>query len=749
MTDRRDRRTTMHTIPNSALTTRAVVLFLGTATVALLVVVTWSGQSNEAVSGIRGLRTKVFTADIDTAVARKTRRDLANRKDLVEHVTLNPERQEEFLKQSQCRIGALQRYRDFMGANQAHLAQELWKYCALYQYGGIYLDAESPLLLAVEDLVYHHGSQNLAVLSSGEYFPNSIHGSLLSLKAPQSTIAKEMVSVLVETPIETLSTSALLIPNKLHRLISDDKSVWHLLETWCSVDPLRKGKNSHSHLDLGSSRLSHHCPAETGYCCQVFDPQSYAVILMTKHPLLPYQILPSLLHLPEPYNARGVHNPEELPFIATVRETLYTRPEEGLITPNFFETLMKNNCLPSDLLCATCLRNKEGADCNKCLKACPCYCKTLCHVSVEQKFVSKQLTVSPPLFARDPSRLIPRIIHQTWFEDVTKDKYPNMSRLIESFKQSGWEYKFYTDEVAGEFLSTHFPPEVRQAYNALRPGAFKADLFRYCALLIYGGVYSDMDVMLESNLDAAVGPDVGFMVPIDEPGKPVGHRMCLWNGLIAAAPGHPFLAKVIETVVNNIRNRFTSVDIDAMFCPNPELSVLHAFDTLFTAGPCILGSTVNKVLGRHGQTQFESGEIHPWSEASRQGAFQSTRFVSGMDDTKDQRIPGRTIILHQDKWDMGAHRFTNLEQNLVVAATDMPDYDDREKLEDMEHYSKTHVKTGIYGLEKLYTDKNTANEDIHIVVAATSNRPKAVAAASMLQSESIVHKTMMQNANTS
>ncbi len=98
---------------------------------------------------------------------------------------------------------------------------------------------------------------------------------------------------------------------------------------------------------------------------------------------------------------------------------------------------------------------------------------------------------------------------------------------------------------------------------------------------------------------------------------------------------------------------------------------------------------------------------------------------------------------------MGAHRFTNLEQNLVVAATDMPDYDDREKLEDMEHYSKTHVKTGIYGLEKLYTDKNTANEDIHIVVAATSNRPKAVAAASMLQSESIVHKTMMQNANTS
>ena len=49
------------------------------------------------------------------------------------------------------------------------------------------------------------------------------------------------------------------------------------------------------------------------------------------------------------------------------------------------------------------------------------------------------------------------------------------------------------------------------------------------------------------------------MVPIDEPGKPVNKRMCLWNGFIAAAPGHPYLAKAIETVVNQVRNRFTSV----------------------------------------------------------------------------------------------------------------------------------------------------------------------------------------------
>ena len=35
-------------------------------------------------------------------------------------------------------------------------------------------------------------------------------------------------------------------------------------------------------------------------------------------------------------------------------------------------------------------------------------------------------------------------------------------------------------------------------------------------LLIRGGVYADMDVLLETNLDDAVANDIGFMTPIDE-----------------------------------------------------------------------------------------------------------------------------------------------------------------------------------------------------------------------------------------
>jgi hypothetical protein len=44
----------------------------------------------------------------------------------------------------------------------------------------------------------------------------------------------------------------------------------------------------------------------------------------------------------------------------------------------------------------------------------------------------------------------------------------------------------------------------------------------------------------------------------------------------------------------------------------------------------------------------------------------------------------------------------------------MPTVMSAKTLQQREHYSKTHAKTGIYGPEHLYADKQQANEDIRI-----------------------------------
>ncbi len=57
---------------------------------------------------------------------------------------------------------------------------------------------------------------------------------------------------------------------------------------------------------------------------------------------------------------------------------------------------------------------------------------------------------------------------------------------------------------------------ITNSFWILYPGAYKADLFRYCILFIHGGIYADVDVLLSTDLDKLLEDDIGFVVPVDE-----------------------------------------------------------------------------------------------------------------------------------------------------------------------------------------------------------------------------------------
>lgn len=748
------------------------------------------------------LRLAIFAAtalldDHSDAVGKKQKHDL----DLATQIQDNPlirlesinyiqsQREQGSFVREKCGQEAFFRY-ESLRATKPHLAVALFQWCAMFSATSesspfhcvVWLDSSCPLVLGTQHasltsyladyaLVRSKTGKlpNIAVLGT-ESLPDTMHGSFVLLRNTLSSndLAENMLRLLLDSgpTFDAIEANTMLLSQALHTLISKQEADdWYFLNQNCRMRiPSPQVTDTSAPLDSKEPNLA--CPASIGYCCAIQDKHKPGVtLLMSRHPMIPYQTVDKS-NFVEPYNRNLPTNSAaaayEMPYISSVSETVIPKPAHFGKTPTYYEILSAKRCLPEDDTCSRCLREKRGADCRSCKSVCHCYCKALCNPDdrPRPRHISKKLFVTPPAYRRDPTRLIPRIVHQTFFEVLTKTKYPNMSRMVQSFVRSGWEYHFYTDAQAGDFLTTHFPKEVREAYDTLRPGAFKADLFRYCVLLIHGGVYADVDIQLESALDLAIGRDIGFMVPIDEPGTPVNHQMCLWNGFIAAAPGHPFLAKAIETIVNQVRNRFTCVDMDETFCEyhedrskvkQPELSVLHAYDTLFTAGPCLLGSSINRVLGRPGQTSFHPGEIKGiWNNNERNKTKQGTSFVVGVpDDYVDlynARLPGRTIILHQNKWDMGAHRFTFVEENLVIAATDLPDSNDLlaeseestkadkdAKTPPREHYSKTHAKTGVYGVEHLYTDRTIAYEDIRIFVNASRYYKTFITAATLLQ----------------
>ncbi len=102
------------------------------------------------------------------------------------------------------------------------------------------------------------------------------------------------------------------------------------------------------------------------------------------------------------------------------------------------------------------------------------------------------------------------------------------------------------------------------------------------------------------------------------------------------------------------------------------------------------------MLGRHPQTSFDAGDLDASSSTS----------------SRDLNIPGRMVILDGKKDDMGAFRFTYTQKNLILAATDMPDFDDKSTERKNHHYSKSRKKGAIYGLKGLYKNSVVANENI-------------------------------------
>ena len=369
---------------------------------------------------------------------------------------------------------------------------------------------------------------------------------------------------------------------------------------------------------------------------------------------------------------------------------------------NLYNLLQAKGSLPSQS-CSNCLVRYS---CTRCVTQCKGFCKHLCKTPLAPKpqriyeyTVSNSYNGGENGKYLSQSQLIPKIVHQTWKEPITPERYPKKTLFQSSWKQKNWEYRFYTDNDAVEFIRNHFPPQVLEAYQTLQPSAFKADLFRYCVLFVNGGVYADFDVLCETDLDQVVDPTIGFFAPIDL-------DRCLWNGFIGSSPGHPFLAAAIETVVNYVRNRYTTVDIMNGLCRD---EILEFYDTghedLHLSGPCLLGKVVNQVLGRSPQSKFN---VHH--------SYESLLKAKGINGTMQ-------LLEYQKDHFLGGERFILPSKQLIVAATTFKNgKDEIEKKSGAKHYSQLiPAKRGrVFGSFGVYTDMNSFNEDVKFVQATIS-----------------------------
>jgi hypothetical protein len=129
---------------------------------------------------------------------------------------------------------------------------------------------------------------------------------------------------------------------------------------------------------------------------------------------------------------------------------------------------------------------------------------------------------------------------------------PIIVENIESLKRHHPDlpHRLFREGDVIALIDNKFPREVREAYFALRPFAYRADLARYCILHEFGGLYADVAYY--------------FVRPVPMPERQAvvfrGNLMSApWdtsNGIIYAQPGHKALALAIEMVCANVKRQY-------------------------------------------------------------------------------------------------------------------------------------------------------------------------------------------------
>ena len=144
--------------------------------------------------------------------------------------------------------------------------------------------------------------------------------------------------------------------------------------------------------------------------------------------------------------------------------------------------------------------------------------------------------------------IIPLNIFQTWH---TKELTPSMFYSVSTIKilNPRFNYQLFDDNDCREFIQQHFDPSVLDAYDTLIPGAYKADLWRYCILYKKGGIYLDIKYKPMNQFRMITLTEKEHWV-LDADGDGI------YNALIVAKPGNVILRRAIEQVVENVKNRY-------------------------------------------------------------------------------------------------------------------------------------------------------------------------------------------------
>ena len=99
--------------------------------------------------------------------------------------------------------------------------------------------------------------------------------------------------------------------------------------------------------------------------------------------------------------------------------------------------------------------------------------------------------------------MIPKKIYQTWKTQNLPKKVSTLHKNM-MIKNPEYEHIIYTDEQMNDFMNSNAEKDIRDLYWRMNHIVAKADIWRYTILYERGGIYLDIDSMINKSLNGLI-----------------------------------------------------------------------------------------------------------------------------------------------------------------------------------------------------------------------------------------------------
>jgi len=213
----------------------------------------------------------------------------------------------------------------------------------------------------------------------------------------------------------------------------------------------------------------------------------------------------------------------------------------------------------------------------------------------------------------------------------------------------------FNDADCRAFIAKEYPDDVLYAYDQLIPTAFKADLWRYCVLYKYGGVYLDVKLgflgggvslrmIVERWLGGGGGGGGGgnggglFVLERDAVGLWPSGRFGIHNAFIITKPKNPILLECIYRIVSASKIGGVGWEVTGAY------DVGWMTRPLFVTGPGLLGDVWRQRLAIDDAADSYA-TMAPYFRLFFEGEGRIGYFMGGVGEGGDEDGDGEYIQL--------------------------------------------------------------------------------------------------------